>query len=175
MDHWRELSSAPERTPAQFSGELRQLSDRLLEILSLPQIAASLACAAQVSVAVRRLRNELALARRDNATRGLTRWQLQRVTRYMLERLDEPPSLDELGALLNLSRWHFCTAFRLASDMTPREWLIAQRIQKALQLLAQTSLSITEIALAVGYRSPSAFASQFRRHVGVAPLQFRRR
>lgn len=91
----------------------------------------------------------------------------------MRERLGDPIQLAELAALLGLSRHHFCTAFRLATGSTPREALIGLRIARARELLASPSARVTEIALAVGYRTPSAFAASFRKVVGVTPSRYR--
>lgn len=106
--------------------------------------------------------------------RGLANWQVRRVTAYMGERLDQEICLQELARLINLSRFHFCTAFRLATGQTPREWLIARRIERACALLAQPSLSITKVGLAVGYATPSAFAASFHKRMGMTPSEFRR-
>jgi AraC family transcriptional regulator len=106
--------------------------------------------------------------------RGLANWQVRRVTTYMSERLDQEVGLRELAQLINLSRFHFCTSFRLATGQTPREWLIARRIERACKLLEQPSLSITKIGLAVGYATPSAFAAMFHKRMGMTPSEFRR-
>jgi AraC family transcriptional regulator len=106
--------------------------------------------------------------------RGLLAWQVRKVTGYMRDRLDRTIGLDELAAELNLSRFHFCTAFRLATGRTPYEWLIQMRIERARELLADPRHSITDIALAVGYRTPSAFAASFRKVAGTTPSEFRR-
>ena len=106
--------------------------------------------------------------------RGLANWQVRRVTAYMSERLDQEVGLRELAQLINLSRFHFCTSFRLATGQTPREWLIARRIERACKLLAQPSLSITKVGLAVGYATPSAFAAAFHKRMGMTPSEFRR-
>jgi len=106
---------------------------------------------------------------------GLADWQVKRVTAYMREHRDEEVGLDELAALVNLSRFHFCTAFRKATGQTPHNWLIAERIGEARRLLAMADLPVTEVALAVGYQTPSAFAAAFRKLVGVTPTEFRRR
>ena len=106
--------------------------------------------------------------------RGLANWQVRRVTAYMGERLDQEIGLQELARLINLSRFHFCTAFRLATGQTPREWLIARRIERACNLLAQPSMSITNVGLAVGYATPSAFAASFHKRMGLTPSEFRR-
>lgn len=55
---------------------------------------------------------------------GLADWQVKRVTGYMREHLDEEVGLEELAAIVNLSRFHFCTAFRKATGHTPHNWLV---------------------------------------------------
>jgi AraC family transcriptional regulator len=105
---------------------------------------------------------------------GLAKWQVRRVTAYMSERLDQEVCLQELAGLVKLSRFHFCTSFRLATGQTPLEWLIARRIECACRLLAQPAISITKVGLAVGYATPSAFAASFHKRIGMTPSQFRR-
>ena len=106
--------------------------------------------------------------------RGLADWQVRRVTGYMRERLAESIGLDELAAIAGLSRFHFCTAFRLATGQTPHEWLTRERIERARAMLAKPAATVTEVALAVGYGTPSAFAAAFRRITGMTPTAFRR-
>jgi AraC-like DNA-binding protein len=106
--------------------------------------------------------------------RGLADWQVKRVTTYMRDHLDQEIGLQELATLVNRSRFHFCTAFRMATGHTPHEWLTVQRIQRGKVLLTNPTLSITEIALTVGYQTPSAFAATFRKIAGVTPTEFRR-
>jgi AraC family transcriptional regulator len=108
-------------------------------------------------------------------TVGLAPWQVKRVTTYMLERASESLTLDELAGVIHLSRFHFCTAFRLATGKTPHEWLVIQRIGMARKLLEDRALNITEVGLAVGYGTPSAFTAAFRKIVGCTPTDFRRR
>jgi AraC family transcriptional regulator len=52
--------------------------------------------------------------------------------------------------------------------------LVAQRIERARDLLAQTVLPVAEVGLAVGYVTPSSFAASFRKLVGATPSEFRR-
>ncbi|HEY0505632.1 MAG TPA: AraC family transcriptional regulator [Lysobacter sp.] len=106
--------------------------------------------------------------------RGLAAWQVKKVTAYMRERLGAPIGLDDLAGVAGLSRFHFCTAFREATGATPHEWLVRLRIEKARQLLADPRLAITDIALAVGYETPSSFAAAFRKMVGATPTTYRR-
>lgn len=106
---------------------------------------------------------------------GLAPWQVNRVTEYMLERVGEVITLQELASLVHLSRFHFCTAFRRATGNTPHGWLVLQRIARARKLLEDSDLSVTDVGLVVGYGTPSAFAAAFRKVVGTTPTEFRRR
>jgi AraC family transcriptional regulator len=108
-------------------------------------------------------------------TRGLAPWQIKRVTSYMRDHLADDIGLQELADLVNLSRFHFCRAFRIGTGFTPHEWLTRLRVDEARKLLREPALSVTSVALAVGYQSHSAFSAAFRRSVGVSPTEFRRR
>jgi AraC family transcriptional regulator len=114
-------------------------------------------------------------ARTDTIPKGgLTRRQLRLVTSYMLERIDEEITLIELAGLLNLSRFHFCRAFRNTTGLAPHAWLTRQRMQRARALIANSNLPIASIAVAVGFTTPSAFAAAFRKAFGKSPTQLRR-
>lgn len=106
--------------------------------------------------------------------RGLAGWQVRKVSDYMRERLGDDIGLADLAAVVGLSRFHFCTAFRRATGHTPHEWMVRMRMERARELLADTCLRITDIALAVGYESPSSFAASFRKSVGATPTEYRR-
>ncbi len=104
---------------------------------------------------------------------GLTRRQVHLVTSYMHDRMDEEITLTELATLVNLSRFHFCRAFRLATGLAPHAWLTAHRLSHARLLIMTSALPISEIALAVGYGTPSAFTAAFRKSFGTSPTQLR--
>lgn len=99
--------------------------------------------------------------------------QLRRVTDYMAAHLEEAISLERLANLVGMTRFHFCTAFRKATGFTPHEWLVRLRMDRSKELLMTTRLSVTEIALSVGYQTPSSFAHAFRMSMGVTPSDFR--
>lgn len=109
------------------------------------------------------------------ARAGLAAWQVRKVTSYMREHVEQPIGLDVLANLVGLSRFHFCTAFRKATGTTPHAWLVNLRMARARQLLADPALAVTDVALAVGYETPSAFTASFRKITGVTPRAFRLR
>ncbi len=154
---------------------------RILELLGMQEITAEPASRLFVEQAIDllclhllRAHSSAASVQAVEARRGLADWQVRRVTGYMVEHLDEEITLDELAALAGLSRFHFCTAFRQATGQTPHGWLTALRMARARELLADPVFPVTEVGLAVGYQTPSAFAAAFRKSTGTTPTAFRR-
>ncbi|MBL7115975.1 MAG: helix-turn-helix domain-containing protein [Kiritimatiellae bacterium] len=81
--------------------------------------------------------------------------------------------LDELLEIAHMSRSNLMRVFRKATGQTPIEYLVRLRIQRAMELLSNTDLSITEIALETGFNDSNYFTRQFRRILGESPRQFR--
>ncbi|MBX5477997.1 MAG: helix-turn-helix domain-containing protein [Pyrinomonas methylaliphatogenes] len=104
---------------------------------------------------------------------GLIDRRLRRAVELMYAQLDRELSLEEMAAAAYLSPFHFARLFKKATGTTPHAYLAALRLARAETLLAQTDLSITEIAGRVGYSSPSHFAKAFRRATGLSPRVFR--
>ena len=93
---------------------------------------------------------------------------------HIWENYAEPLSLSEIARSAILSRFHFSRVFRDATGVSPGRFLSAVRIYQAKRLLVSTSLSVTEISLAVGYNSLGSFTNRFTESVGASPTQFRR-
>jgi AraC family transcriptional regulator len=72
-----------------------------------------------------------------------------------------------------LSEFHFSRLFKKTIGFSPSQYLIRRRIARARRLLRETTRSMIEIGLEVGYSSPSHFAQIFRREVGVTPTEYR--
>jgi AraC family transcriptional regulator len=92
----------------------------------------------------------------------------------MWDSYDEPLSLSDIAKSAILSRFHFCRVFREATGVSPGRFLSAVRIYQAKRLLVSTSLSVTDISLAVGYNSLGSFTNRFTESVGASPTRFRR-
>jgi AraC family transcriptional regulator len=104
----------------------------------------------------------------------LTTARLNRVIDYMRTHLDQQISLAELAAVCSISVSHFTRTFRQATRRSPHAFLTDLRLEKAKELLEQTHLSITSIALSCGFEQPQYFATQFRRKLGWTPSAWRR-
>jgi len=104
---------------------------------------------------------------------GLPIHQLRKVEDYVTAHLAEEISIEGLAALVELSSSHFAHVFKESTGMTPLQFVTRQRVTRAQQLIRETSRSLIDVGLEVGYTSPSHFAQVFRRVVGVTPTEFR--
>ena len=93
---------------------------------------------------------------------GLPIRQLRKVEDHVTEHLAEEISIDSLAELVELSSSHFSHVFKESTGMTPLQFVTRQRITRAQQLIRETSRSLIEVGLEVGYTSPSTWIG-FRR------------
>jgi len=101
--------------------------------------------------------------------------RLCRARRYIDECYDLPLDLAEISKQACLSRYHFLRLFRDTFDTTPHQYLIRRRIDKAKELLRSRRLSVTDVCFEVGFQSLGSFSALFRKCVGDAPINYRRR
>lgn len=104
---------------------------------------------------------------------GLPIHQLRKAEDYVAEHLAEEISIEALANLVELSPSHFFHVFKESTGITPLQFVTRMRITRAQQLIRETSRSLIDVGLEVGYTSPSHFAQVFRRVVGVTPTAFR--
>jgi AraC family transcriptional regulator len=78
-----------------------------------------------------------------------------------------------LAAVAHLSSYHFARQFRAATGLPPHRFIIARRVERALQLLHEDGdLALAQLASRAGFSDQSQFARQFKRLVGVTPGRF---
>ncbi|MBD1997586.1 helix-turn-helix transcriptional regulator [Leptolyngbya sp. FACHB-541] len=104
----------------------------------------------------------------------LTTQHLQPVLDYIHSYLDRPLQLAQLAGIAGISQYHFCRVFRQATGVSPYQFVLQQRMEKAKELLRQRKCTIAEIALLVGYTDQSRFTRHFKRYVGATPSMFLR-
>ena len=101
--------------------------------------------------------------------------RLRRVRDRMDREYAQPLDVEELARGVNLSAGHLSRAFRAAYGESPYSYLMTRRIERAMAMLRQGELSVTDVCVAVGFSSLSTFSSRFRELVGESPREFRRR
>lgn len=105
---------------------------------------------------------------------GLACWQKRAVLGYVEEHLSEQICLVTLAHLARLSQHHFCRAFKQSFGVPPHQYHVRRRIEQAKLLLADRSVSITDIAFTLGYSYTSSFTVAFRKTTGWTPSEYRR-
>lgn len=103
---------------------------------------------------------------------GLSKLKLQRVIDYIQTHLDQDLSLKELAAIAQMSAHYFAQLFKQSTGVTPHQYVIHCRIERAKELLRHQKLAIAEVAKIVGFVDQSHFHRHFKRLVGVTPKAF---
>jgi len=103
---------------------------------------------------------------------ALSATQLKRVTDYINEHLDQELSLQELAAIAQLSAYHFCRSFKRSTGLTPHQYVIRQRVERAKLLLKDGKMGISEVAIACGFTHQSHLNRHFKRLTGMTPKFF---
>lgn len=82
--------------------------------------------------------------------------------------------LDDFLRIANMSRSNLMRVFRRATGQTPIDYLIRLRIQRSMELLRHSELSVTEVAMEVGFSDSNYFARQFRKTQKQSPSAYRK-
>jgi AraC-like DNA-binding protein len=98
--------------------------------------------------------------------------RIQTVIDFMSVNLHRRFALTQLAKVVNLSPSHLSRLFKTQTGVSPGEYLINLRMEKAGQLLAGT---IKESTAEVGYHNKSNFVVQFKKHFGLPPSEYRKR
>ena len=106
---------------------------------------------------------------------GLAPHRLQRVLAIIDERLAEPIQVRELADAVHMSSYHFARMFKQSTGHPPHLYITWQRMDRAKQLLAQSSLPLAEVATRVGYQTQAHFTGVFHTRVGTTPRAYRLR
>ena len=121
-----------------------------------------------------------ALARRTNSrpSRRLGRERLpnhtvRRLRDYVESRLGDDLDVATLADVAELSPAHFARAFAATVGMTPFRYVMSRRLARARERLERTRHSTLDIAIGLGFKTPSHFAASFRREFGVTPRTVR--
>jgi AraC-like DNA-binding protein len=105
----------------------------------------------------------------DLSRGGLPPAMKHRVCDFIESHLSEKISLDALSAMAGLSPHHFARAFQHSVGMPPHRYLLRRRLEHVEQMLRDTQLPLSHIALAVGFSDQSHLNRHFRRFTGMSP------
>lgn len=113
---------------------------------------------------------------KEEDTVGATDFRtLKRMIGYIQKNYSEKLSLSKIASAGAVGQSKCCKLFAQYIGQTPNSYLINYRLQKCVELLQNTDMTMTEIALATGFCGSSYFAESFRKKYGISPRNFRER
>lgn len=105
----------------------------------------------------------------DSAYRML----FKKVTRFVQENLSNKLMLKDLAAVAGMSPNYFHRVFTKTMGITPNEFILSQRMNRARELLATTANTIANISFECGFENIAYFSYVFKRFSGITPSAFR--
>lgn len=116
------------------------------------------------------------IARKLNAKdcqRGLDEVPAKRVRDYVEDHLSDNVSLVELATICGLSPMHFARQFKLRTGISPYQYVLQRRLDRAKMLLAATDHTLAEIAYETGFSSQAHMSTTFTSRIGQPPGRYR--
>lgn len=104
---------------------------------------------------------------------GLSARALKAATDYIGDYLASEITLQGIARQANLSERHFSRLFKESTGLSPHQYVIRERVEKARSLLMSTDLSVGEVAISCGFSHQGHLARHFVRQVGTSPTRFR--
>jgi AraC family transcriptional regulator of arabinose operon len=101
--------------------------------------------------------------------------KIGRTVEYMKEHLNEPLRAATLAGIASMSLPHYFAQFKRVTGSSPIDYLIKLRMDHARRLLSETSWSVKEVAVSLGYEDPLYFSRVFKSINQTAPTNFRAR
>lgn len=99
---------------------------------------------------------------------------MQRLLKFLDTRIgDENLKIEELAESVNMGRTVFYGKIKTLVGMSPSDFLRRLRLQRAQELIANSRMSFSQIAFAVGFSDPKYFTKCFKKETGMTPSEFR--
>ena len=130
-------------------------------------------CQAYMEILIIRLMRSTALAVPSESQTVSTNRQCAAVRRYIDLHFKEPLTLEQLAEEGHMNKFYLSHAFKKEYGLSPINYMITRRIDESKYLLAETDLSMSQIAQLLGFSSPSYFSQVFHRTQDISPKEYR--
>src|SRR6185437_6547779 len=98
---------------------------------------------------------------------------LQMARSLLMRQLSSPPTIRQLARTVGMAETALTRGFKALYNETVFDFSLRCRMQHALTLLRDQHLSVDKVSEAIGYSHPTSFATAFRRHFGMRPIEVR--
>ena len=130
-------------------------------------------CQAYMEILIIRLMRNIALAVPTESQVVSGNRQCASVKRYIDLHFKEALTLEQLAEDAHMNKYYLSHAFKREYGISPINYMITKRIEESKYLLAETDLSMSQIAQLLGFSSLSYFSQVFRRTQAITPMEYR--
>ena len=130
-------------------------------------------CQAFMEILIIRLMRSTGLSVPTEPQNSVGNHQCAAVRRYIDHHFKESLTLDQLAEEAHMNKFYLSHAFKREYGVSPINYMISRRLEESKYLLAETDLSMSQIAQLLGFSSLSYFSQVFHRTQNVTPLEYR--
>ena len=130
-------------------------------------------CQAYMEILIIRLMRSIDLAVPTDPQLGIGNRQCAAVKRYIDLHFKEALTLELLSEEAHMNKYYLSHAFKREYGISPINYMTSRRIEESKYLLAETDLSMSQIAQLLGFSSLSYFSQVFRRTQQISPMEYR--
>ena len=130
-------------------------------------------CQAYMEILIIRLMRSTGLSLRPDAQPAPPNRRYAGIRRYIDLHFKEPLTLDLLAEECHMNKYYLAHAFKREYGVSPINYMINRRVEESKYLMAETDLSVSQIAQLLGFSSPSYFSQVFRRTQSLSPMEYR--
>lgn len=105
-------------------------------------------------------------------TDGLSKSKLKHILEYIHSHIDSEIKLTKLAEMAGISQYYFCQLFKQSVGITPYQYVLQLRVERAKHLLKSQKMTICDVALACGFADQSHFTKHFRKLTGMTPKMY---
>ncbi len=170
------LTRIDEATKVHVAGEFRQLYQDFLSTQPMSEMLAAL----RLMQIVYSLCRGAAVAAghvdegHESENRRNRRMAIMNSAKQLIhERFSEELTLDTIAEAIDISPYYLSRVFSEQSGFTLSSYLTSVRMEKAVALLGDVKLNVSQVAREVGYRDPHYFSKVFKAHLGTSPSKYR--
>lgn len=143
--------------------------ERLIDLLNYPNDIEFLSPLIQQEIYYRLLSAQQGLKLRQLVVNGSHTHRIAQATDWLKAHLEEPVIIEDLASRCGMSVSGFHQHFKEITQLSPLQYQKSLRLMKARQLIQLGEAQVSQIAMQVGYESPSQFSREYKRLFGVSP------
>lgn len=111
----------------------------------------------------------------ENISEYIVQQRIKTIMTYIHEHYREKITLQEISAVINISKGECCRFFKRIVKCTVFEYILNYRIKKSIELLQTTDMTVSQIADFAGFGSTSYYIESFKKQISCTPKEYRKR